>query len=155
SPDGTNVYVASAASSSAPNQSAIVTFNRTSTGTLNQVGLSATQKCAKTTSDADGCLVQSLLDEPRDIEVTPDGKQVLVTNASLGTTGCASSCYSLLAMDRGSNGVLSNHPGNTGCISYFVRPGCTARTGGFFYGPTEMAITNDGRRIYTVMRGCC
>ena len=93
----------------------------------------------------------SLLEFPRDIEVTPDSNQVIVPSS-----GCMSAtsagCFSLLALDRNaSTGVLSVQPGDQGCVSWDspVKIGlCRARS--FFYGPMQIAISNDGQNIYAV-----
>ena len=146
SPDGTSVYVANFDGSS------INVFKRnTSNGYLNQTGLSATEKCFSNNGFG-GCAVLPLLEFPRDIEVTPDSKQVIVPS-----NGCSTiqGCYNLLALDRnGSTGVLSTQFGNQGCVSYDFKLGsCQVRS--FFYGPTQIAISDDGQSIYAAMRGCC
>lgn len=146
-PDGKSVYVANNGSGDG-----ITIFKRsTTTGLLNQAGLTAAQKCMKRVADADNCTVNGLLESPRDIEVTPDNKQVLVANV-----GCFVACYKLIALDRPSpdTSVLTQHPGAGGCISYYNQGGpCTQRN--LFYGPNQIAITSDGRQIYVAMRGCC
>ncbi len=145
SPDNRSVYVASYGSD------AIAVFQRnTTTGTLNQAGLTTAERCIKRVSDAEGCtVVQQLGSQPRDIEVTPDGKAVIV-----GSVGCVTvqACYALVALDRAtSTGVLSAQPGAQGCVSYF---GASApcQPGGLFFAPNQVAITNDGTQLMLAMR---
>jgi DNA-binding beta-propeller fold protein YncE len=146
SPDGTSVYVANY------NGSSINVFKRnTSNGYLNQTGLSATEKCFSNNGFG-GCAVLPLLENPRDIEVTPDSKQIIVPSNGCSTT---QGCYNLLALNRNaSTGVLSTQLGNQGCVSYDIKLGsCQVRDK--FYGPTQIAISDDGQSIYAAMRGCC
>jgi DNA-binding beta-propeller fold protein YncE len=149
SPDGTSVYVANYDGSS------INVFKRNTTnGYLNQTGLSATEKCFSNNGFG-SCAVLPLLEFPRDIEVTPDSKQVIVPSSACSSASAG--CYNLLALDRNaSTGVLSTQFGNQGCVSWdqLGKNGmCQYRN--FFYGPTQIAITNDGQSIYSAMRGCC
>jgi DNA-binding beta-propeller fold protein YncE len=150
SPDGTSVYVANYDGSS------INVFKRnTSNGYLNQTGLSATEKCFSNNGFG-GCSVLPQLEFPRDIEVTPDSKQVIVPSS-----GCfnavSAGCFSLLALDRNaSTSVLSTQIGNQGCVSFDMKLGsCQVRN--YFYAPTQIAISNDGQTIYAAMRAgsCC
>jgi DNA-binding beta-propeller fold protein YncE len=151
SPDGQSVYVGNYSSNS------IVVFKRnTATGALNQVGLSNAQKCVKRVSDANGCTVEGRLGNVRDIEVTPDNKQVVT-----GNPGCPAlpACYMMLAFDRtdATTGALTVHAANGACISGyqdFFNVGCMNRS--TWYGPPQFAMSADGTRLYSVTRpDCC
>ncbi len=94
SPDDKSVYVASY------NSHAITVFNRnTTTGSLNQIGLTNAQRCIKREA-SEGCTVNALIETPRDIEVTPDGKQVLTVNAECQTIVVASTSSRWIATPR-------------------------------------------------------
>jgi hypothetical protein len=150
SPDLSSVYVGDFDNSS------VVVFKRNiTTGALNQSGLSNAEKCIKMVSDANGCTVVPRLGRVRDIAVTPDSKQVLT-----GNPDCQNfpACYTLLAFDRTdpSTSVLTIHGGDGSCVSWTTYSGsdaCRARS--TFYGPTQMALSPDGRRIYGVVRPAC
>jgi DNA-binding beta-propeller fold protein YncE len=153
SPDGASVYVANY------NSHAINVFARnTTTGALNQATLTTAQKCLKRTADADACTVLNLIEQPRDIEVTPDGKQVVVVSSGDSGAGCMTTagCYNLFVLDRApTTGALTLHPGTSACVSYenSTKPMCKVHP--LFYGATQIAVTPDGRHIYASMRGCC
>ncbi len=122
SPNGASVYVASL------NSGAIAVFQRnTTTGSLNQATLGTDQRCIKGVADGEGCTVVPQLLAPRDIEVTPDGKSVVVGNINCTTI---QNCYSMLALDRNtSTGVLTAQPAPEGCISHFgPSGGCALRS---------------------------
>ena len=143
-PDLGSVYVGNG------NASIVVFKRNTTTGALNQVGLSAAQKCIKQSADANACTLVNVLATVTDIAVTPDNKQLLVTAPDCGPT-CS---YAFLAFDRDpATSVLTRHPGPTGCIvGLNPDPNCTGR---FYELPAQIAMSPDGRRIYLSNRPVC
>ena len=117
SPDNNSVYVANFDSHS------ITVFNRAANGQLNQDGLAAADKCFKRTAGF-GCTVAPLLLNPRDIEVTPDGKNVLVADS--GYDGSTAS-LNLLEFDRAGATKLTQHVVGTGCVSFINFSRCKVR----------------------------
>jgi DNA-binding beta-propeller fold protein YncE len=190
SPDGRNVYVASAGSD------AVATFSRNRrTGALRQAA--GVRGCISQ-RPGDDCLVGRALNEPTSVAVSPDGARVYVagrrfpsgvailTRASDGSltqaegpAGCVTyrggfDCASARAisapeevvvtpdsrhvlvagmrsdavavLSSGPNG-LSQAPGTAGCIARGAAEGC--ERGRALAGPVDLAITADGRNVYT------
>ena len=133
SPDGKSVYIANYGANS------ISVFARTSQpDSLNQASLLPAQRCSTATAQQDA-RSRSILLNPRDIEVTPDNKQVLVVNNGCSGGGTGSG-LSLLAFDRTaatSAIAVTRHAG--GCVSWYGagRVRCMIRTD--FYAPTQFA----------------
>ena len=146
SPDGNSVYVASF------NSHAIAIFKRDrGTGVLSQVGMTAAQQCLKR-DGTEGCTTLVQLEQPRDIEVTPDNQQVVVAN--VGCIFTINGCNSMVALNRDpSTSVLTAQPGTEGCIVFSNFTGVTAcQQRPFFTAPNQVAITNDGRSMFFATR---
>ena len=130
SPDGRNVYVASAGSS------AIAAFNRDArTGTLTQ--RSGAAGCIAL-DGADGCATAVGLDRPNSVAVSPDGKNVYATSL-------AGNAVVVLRRDA-STGALTQLAGGAGCIVNAATPGCS--TGRALDGPDVVAVSPDGTSVY-------
>jgi DNA-binding beta-propeller fold protein YncE len=130
SPDGKNVYVV------AYHDNAISVFSRAANGALTGTGC-----IAKSGSSATGCTATGggALGVPRAVAVSPDGKNVYAVSA-------ADSSISVFA--RAANGDLTG----TGCIaqSGSMATGCTATGGGALGVVSDLAISPDGKNVYTV-----
>jgi hypothetical protein len=148
SPDGRSVYVGNY------NNGSIAVFKRnTTSGVLNQAGLTAAQKCIKSVGDADGCTVVPRLGNPRDVEMTPDDKQLLIASDTCNT---AANCFaSILAFDRAdpTTSVLTIDAANGSCISGAASIfGQTCMNRNIWFGSTQLAISPNGNRIYANTR---
>jgi DNA-binding beta-propeller fold protein YncE len=150
SPDGRNVYVANSASHT------IVVFERNlQTGTLSQANLtSSAQRCVSRV--VFGCFSGPLLLAPRDIEVTPDGKQVVVANAGFVVPQPGDPVQNfgthVVVFDRNAAGfgTIQPHAGFGGCVSHLPTPQCPQELPGV-WGATQLALADD-RNIYSVSR---
>ncbi|HEX4668438.1 MAG TPA: YncE family protein [Solirubrobacterales bacterium] len=130
SPDGRNLYVASAASD------AIAVFNRDArSGRLTQPKGAAGCIAAK---GAGGCAPAIGLNGPNSVAVSPDGRNVYA--ASL-----VSEAVTVFDRNR-TTGALSQLPGGGGCISGLAFPGCT--NGRALVGPDVIVASPDGDNVY-------
>ncbi len=129
SPDGRNVYVASAASD------AVSAFSRNrSTGALQQ--LAGAGGCISE-RPGDECLVGRALNEPTSLAVSPDGERVYVAGRRF-PSGVA-------ILTRGSDGSLTQPAGPSGCVTHMGGFDCTPARG--ISAPEEVAVTPDGRNV--------
>jgi DNA-binding beta-propeller fold protein YncE len=129
SPDGRNVYVASAASD------AVSAFSRNRrTGALQQ--LSGTRGCISH-RPGDDCLVGRALNEPTSIAVSPDGQRVYVAGRRF-PSGVA-------ILTRASDGSLTQAAGPAGCVTHRGGFDCTPARG--ISAPEEVAVTPDSRHV--------
>jgi DNA-binding beta-propeller fold protein YncE len=133
SPDGRNVYVASAISD------AVAIFNRNDDGTLEQ--LPGTAGCIS--SEGGGCQPTGIgLDGANSVAVSADGNSVYVASALSDAVAIFS---------RGPNGTLEQLPGAAGCISQGGGGGC--RSGIGLDGAGNVATSADGRNVYVTSFG--
>jgi DNA-binding beta-propeller fold protein YncE len=130
SPDGRNVYVASAKSN------AIAVFARNArTGGLTQ--RAGTAGCIALLGNG-GCAKAIGLGAPNSVAVSADGKNVYATSLA----GNA-----VVAFRRNpSTGALTQLGNATGCIANGATPGCT--TGRALDGPDVVAVSPDGANVY-------
>jgi DNA-binding beta-propeller fold protein YncE len=135
SPDGRDVYVASAKSD------AIAVFHRNrATGALKQPGGKAGCVAAPLASgvSAEGCGVAVGLVGPNSIAISPDGKYVYATSREGA---------SLTSFRRLKTGTLVQlPPSSSGCISGLPIPGCTP--GRALSGPDVVVVSADGANLY-------
>lgn len=136
SPDGRNVYVAAAFSST------VVAFSRSaSSGALRQ--LAGADGCVRDTSEGpnegDVCAGGNGLDSAGSIAITRDGKSLYV--ASFGTASVA-----IFARDAAS-GRLTQDPGLAGCLSEERLAGVCASARSL-EGAFAVAVTRDGKNVY-------
>jgi DNA-binding beta-propeller fold protein YncE len=134
SPDGINVYVASATSG------AVAVFDREpSTGALTQLAF-GTQGCWSEDGSGGACSDGRGLQLASGVAVSPDGLNVYVSAA--GGEG------SLAVFDRNLiTGALTQKAGTDGCISTLGSGGsCT--DGDALAGLSAVAVSHDGRNVY-------
>jgi DNA-binding beta-propeller fold protein YncE len=139
SPDGANVYVASAGAGS------IAIFSRDpKTSVLEQ--LPQPQGCidAKGPYHEPACTIGRAVGGAEDVAVSPDGRNVYVT------TFFGLAIFSRDAQD----GSLTQLPGTKGCLDGDVlpAPGCKV-IGEPLDGATDLALSPDGRDVYVVTSG--
>ena len=134
SPDGKSVYVTSYLSSS------ISIFDRSrATGRLIQKRGRA--GCISEDPVKGGCAHARALDEPQDVEVSPDGKNVYVVSFDSN---------SVAIFDRNpATGALTQKPGPAGCVSEAgPGDGCEQATKASLDYPDGLAISPDGASLY-------
>ncbi len=127
SPDGRNVYVASADSD------AIAVLDRDVRGTLSQKP--GTAGCISNTGAAP-CADGAALDGAASVTVSPDGRNAYVAALS----------GAVVMFDRAANGSLSQRPGGGGCISSTGAEPCADGTA--LDGATAVTISPDGHNVY-------
>ena len=130
SPDGNNLYVASARSN------AIAVFRRNrATGQLVQApgpgGCVADSGAAR-------CGLAVGLAGVNSVAVSPDGSNVYATSVN-------SSSVTIFRRDQ-SNGALTQLPGLAGCVARTATPDCTSATA--LDGPDVVAVSHDGKDVY-------
>ena len=130
SPDGNNLYVASARSN------AIAVFRRNpATGQLAQArGLAG---CVAD-SGAAGCRLAVGLVAPNSVAVSPDGDNVYATATN-------SSSVTIFQRNQ-TTGALTQLPGPAGCIAKTATSGCTSATA--LNGPDVVVVSPDGKNVY-------
>ena len=130
SPDGTHVYVTGRRF-----PSGVAVFERAADGSVTQPP--GTAGCV-THRGANGCGVARALASPEEVAVSPDSRFVLVA-------AMHSNAVSVLAQEPEG---LSQAEGTAGCIANGGgTEGCAAGRG--LAGPVDLAITRDGRSVYT------
>ena len=130
SPDGRNVYVASAASD------AIAVFRRNRrTGELTQAAGPAGCIAA---AGAGGCASGVGLAGPNSVAVSADGKNVYAT--SLLSSSVDTFTRNTLT------GALTQAQDGTGCLAAVVMPGCRSARG--LAGADVVAVSDDGANVY-------
>jgi DNA-binding beta-propeller fold protein YncE len=129
SPDGTRVYVAGRRF-----PSAVAIFERSADGSLVQPAGPA--GCVSHRGGFD-CAAVRALSAPEEVAVTADGRYVLVA---------ANRSNAVVVLHAGPGG-LAQDAGVAGCIAYrAASEGCA--TGRALAGPSDLAISPDGRRVY-------
>jgi DNA-binding beta-propeller fold protein YncE len=137
SPDGRNVYVASAGSD------AIAVFDRNPvTGALTQPagkGGCVAAPVASSGKAASGCGVAIGLIGPNSVAVSPDGRSVYATSR-------AGSSVTTFIRNRKTGQLRQLPPSASGCISGAPIPTCTA--GRALKGPDVVVVSPDGKNVY-------
>jgi DNA-binding beta-propeller fold protein YncE len=129
SPDGENVYVASAGSD------AVSVFERNRrTGVITQ--LPAGSGCVSQRPGG-GCVVGRALNEPTSVAVSPDGAHVYVTGRRF-PSGVA-------VFDRAGDGSLTQPPGTAGCVTHRGGSDCAAARA--LASPEEVTVSPDSRFV--------
>ncbi len=130
SPDGNNLYVASARSG------AIAVFGRNrTTGQLNQAPGPAGCVAA---GRAAGCGPAVGLAAPNSVAVSADGNNVYATSAK-------GSSVTIFRRNR-TTGALTQLPGVAGCVASTATPGCASARA--LNGPDAVGVSPDGRNVY-------
>jgi DNA-binding beta-propeller fold protein YncE len=130
SPNGKNVYVASAGS-----DAIAIFFRNPKNGTLSQAKGAAGCIAAKA---AEGCAVAVGLDAPNSVAVSADGRNVYAT---------ARDSNSVLTFLRNpKSGALTQLPPGSGCLAGLAIPGCSL--GRALVGPNVVAVSPDGQNVY-------
>ena len=143
SPNGKSVYVAGLPNGvPGSDNSALTTFNRKDDGSLNQDGIAPTDRCIGPI-DNNACATFVALRLPRDVVVTPDNKQVIVTTVNCaGGGGC-----SVAAFNRNeTTGVVG--PGNASCIGDGFTCSASPVRGEY----TQVVVSKNGDRVYATSR---
>jgi len=139
SPDGSNVYVASAGAGS------IAVFSRNAkTSILNQLPQPHGCIDAKGPYHEPACTIGRAVGGAQDVAVSPDGKNVYVTTF-----------FGLAIFSRDvDDGSLTQLPGTRGCINGDVlpAPGCEV-VGEPMDGATDLAVSPNGKQVYVVTSG--
>ena len=134
SPDGRNVYVSALGSGS------VAAFARTATGGLSQLPAAAGCVGGEAT---DGCGPARGLEQPTDLAVSADGRNVYVSSFGNGAVA---------AFSRSSNGQLVQLAGSGACVAHSdedgTTDGCAAGRG--LTLPNAIAISPDGRNVYAL-----
>ncbi len=137
SPDGRNVYVASALSD------AIAVFDRNPvTGALTQPKGKAgcvASAVGQAKGSAQGCGLAIGLDGANSVAVSPDGRNVYAT--SHGSAGVVT-----FIRNRKTGQLRQLPPSASGCIAGTPTPGCTA--GRALNWPDVVVISPDGKNVY-------
>jgi DNA-binding beta-propeller fold protein YncE len=129
SPDGENVYVASAGSD------AVSVFERNRrTGVITQ--LPGGSGCVSQRPGG-GCVVGRALNEPTSVAVSPDGAHVYVTGRRF-PSGVA-------VFDRAGDGSLTQPPGTAGCVTH--RGGSDCAPARALASPEEVTVSPDSRFV--------
>ena len=129
SPDGENVYVASAGSD------AVSAFARNRrTGVITQ--LSGGRGCVSQRPGG-GCVVGRALNEPTSVAVSPDGTHVYVTGRRFPS--------GLAVFDRAADGSLTQPAGAAGCVTHRGAFDCGAARA--LASPEEVAVSPDSRFV--------
>lgn len=129
SPDGRNVYVASASSD------ALSVFARNRrTGRLRQ--LDGAAGCFSQRPGG-GCAPARALNEPTSVAVSPDGERVYVAGRRFPSA--------VAIFDRGAGGALSQAAGAAGCVSHGGGSDCAVARA--LSAPEEVAVTPDSRHV--------
>jgi DNA-binding beta-propeller fold protein YncE len=129
SPDGRNVYVASAGSD------ALSAFARDRrTGRLRQ--LAGAAGCFSQRLGG-GCTPARALNEPTSVAVSPDGDRVYVSGRRFPSA--------VAIFDRGAEGVLTQPAGPSGCVSHHGGSDCAVARA--LSAPEEVAVTPDSRHV--------
>jgi DNA-binding beta-propeller fold protein YncE len=128
SPDGTNVYAAAALSNT------VFAFARSTSGALTPTS------CMGGADPA--CTPARSLTGLNDLVVSPDG-------STLYATAVLSNGMAIFA--RGAGGALTQATSAAGCIAGLPAPACSLGRG--FSGPEGVAISADGRTVYTASFG--
>ena len=130
SPDGNNLYVASARSN------AIAVFRRNrATGQLAQAP--GPPGCVADGGVA-GCGLAVGLVSPNSVAVSPDGNNVYATAAN-------SSSVAIFQRNQ-TTGALTQLPGPAGCVAKTATSGCTSATA--LSGPDVVVVSPDGKNVY-------
>lgn len=131
SPDGRNVYVTSEYGD------AVTVFARDrSSGALTP--LAGTSGCVSRDGTGGACATFPALDFPRELVVSPDGRDVYV----------ATSLSRVVELERDpTTGALTPLAGLDGCYGW-SSGGATCRSGGWFTDFQSIAISPDGRTVY-------
>ena len=129
SPDGRNVYVASAGSD------ALTTFSRNRrTGALRQAP--GVKGCISA-RPGDDCLVGRALNEPTSVVVSPDGERVYVAGRRFPS--------GIAILARASDGSLTQADGAGGCVTHRGGFECASARG--IGSPEEVAVSPDSRYV--------
>jgi DNA-binding beta-propeller fold protein YncE len=129
SPDGRNVYVASAGSD------ALSVFSRNArTGLLTQ--LPGGNGCVSQRPGG-GCVVGRALNEPTSVAVSPDGAHVYVTGRRFPS--------GLAAFDRAADGSVTQPAGAAGCVTHLGASECGAARA--LASPEEVTVSPDSRFV--------
>ncbi len=136
SPDGKNAYAIAASSHS------LVVFDRnTTTGALT-LKTGAAGCFANAAIGGQSCtVIAGLLDAPKALAISPDGKNVYAV---------ASSSNTLVSFDRDTTtGALTQKSGADGCLSNENRSPCTTWLDGLFL-VGAVTVSPDGKTVYAV-----
>ena len=129
SPDGANVYVASAGSD------AVSAFARNRrTGVITQL---AGERGCVSQRPGGGCVVGRGLNEPTSVAVSPNGAHVYVTGRRF-PSGVA-------VFDRAADGSLVQPAGAAGCVTHLGVSDCAAARA--LASPEEVAVSPDSRFV--------
>jgi DNA-binding beta-propeller fold protein YncE len=131
SPDGNNVYTASAVIGNA----AIAVFDRIGSGALKQK--TGTAACLSETGSAGECLTGKFL-AGSGLVISPDGKSVFRPQGSTDTVAI---------LDRGESGELSQSSDAAGCISETGSSGMCTNVRSLD-GPVAAGVSPDGENVY-------
>ncbi len=148
SPDGKSIYVTAVAQLNNQNEEvdptgrSISIFDR-DPGTGNLTQKSGTAGCISGTGTGGGCQLAKGVSEPLQVVVSPDGKNVYVTNT--GPAGLA-------IFDRDpATGALAQKPGIAGCISEDGTGGACQVGRALELG--DVAMSADGKSLYVAASG--
>jgi DNA-binding beta-propeller fold protein YncE len=131
SPDGKNVYVAGSGTDSV----AILRRDPDTGGLTQAPGRSA---CISQAGGA-GCTIGEALDDPEDLAVSPDGRNVYVVSGTI---------HALAVLARNPRtGTLSQLPGRWGCLIRGGVAGCQRARG--LTVAVGVTVSRDGRNVYT------